>query len=752
MFGLDQPLLINILGHAAGALIFAIFLVLLYSGRGWSGMRGRYLSGLAAGLSLAWNLGSLVVLAWPGLPAPVMDLVVAISFSVLSLLPAVLLHVSLEDRWPGLVGAGYLLSGAAVVMHFWEIRGNSAALHYRALMVITIGFLVLTVAAAAGSALRRRPGGMRILASMCLALFAMSFIHFGKGHARQVWSNELVVHHAGIPLAIFVLLQDYRFVLLDAFVRFLANALLAAILTAVVIWAAFRLVLVERVAQEPLHEALLLVSVCLFLVFFAWLRNRVQAWLTVAIFRRGSVAGLAGQVKDWPAFSTEGEYIDWAASVIAAAVKTRDYAVVDQSGLEAAGALRSPVLASSLPAATSLRQWDWAELVMPVRFGPGDLKLILLGRRQGGQRYLSEDLVSLGRTGLEIAERVESLRREEMNRLVSQAELRALQSQINPHFLFNALNTLYGTIPREAAGARRIVLNLAELFRYSLQSDRIFVPLAQEIEIVRAYLEVEQLRLGNRLTVEIHVDQRALDVPVPALSLQPLVENAIKHGVALSAEPGYVRVEGELRGEDLRILVENSGSGNAPESGGDRHGIAECAAAPGDLLRAGGGAPLHARSAKNHRRDTYSAGRGQRPALIRLPLTKRFPRMKKRRGKSAHWLMPMRGVTAISTARGSAGSRTTRLPRVTSAPFCARVMARARVSFPGPEARSSGLRAAGRRRRMISMPATGSSARISTQPGWPSGSAHQVEAFVHAVDEVDVGVAGRAEDHARAIA
>ena len=75
MLGLNQPLLINILGHAAGALIFAIFLVLLYSGRGWSGMRGRYLSGLAAGLSLTWNLGSLVVLAWPALPAPVLDMV-----------------------------------------------------------------------------------------------------------------------------------------------------------------------------------------------------------------------------------------------------------------------------------------------------------------------------------------------------------------------------------------------------------------------------------------------------------------------------------------------------------------------------------------------------------------------------------------------------------------------------------------------------------------------------------------------------
>jgi len=95
------PLLINLLGHAGGALIFAIFLSLLFSGRGWSGASGRNLPGLAAALALAWNLGSLVVLAWPGMPEPAMDLVVASSFSVLSLLPAVLLHISLGgvSRW-----------------------------------------------------------------------------------------------------------------------------------------------------------------------------------------------------------------------------------------------------------------------------------------------------------------------------------------------------------------------------------------------------------------------------------------------------------------------------------------------------------------------------------------------------------------------------------------------------------------------------------------------------------------------------
>ena len=75
-----------------------------------------------------------------------------------------------------------------------------------------------------------------------------------------------------------------------------------------------------------------------------------------------------------------------------------------------------------------------------------------------------------------------------MNRFVSQAELRALQSQMNPHFLFNALNALYGTIPKQAAGARRMVLNLADIFRYFLQSDQTFVPLSREMEIVKAYL------------------------------------------------------------------------------------------------------------------------------------------------------------------------------------------------------------------------------------------------------------------------
>jgi hypothetical protein len=573
MAGLNQSVLINVLGHAGGALIFAIFLTLLFSGRGWSGNRGRYLPALAAALSLVWNVGSLAVLAWSELPSPALNYVVAFSFSVLSLLPAVLLHVSLEHSRPWLVKAGYLLSGIAIVMHFWENTGNGAALHQSALLVITVGFLVLAVIAAAGPFVRGRPSGFRVLASICLALFATSFIHFGTGHASHVWSSELVVHHAGIPLALFVLLQDYRFVLLDAFVRFLANALLAALLSVLVLVTAFRLAPVGWPSQSPLHQAVLLISVCLLLVVFAWLRGKVQRWLTHAVFRRGGVAGLAARVQASPPFTSEGQYLDWSASLIAAAVRTKDFAVVDPKELGAAADMHAPMLVDSYSALRSSPKWSWAEAIVPVRRGPGDLVSILLGSRQGGQRYLSEDLDALGRTAIEISEHVETLRNQEMNRLVNQAELRALQSQINPHFLFNALNTLYGSIPREAAGARRMVLNLADIFRYFLQSERTFVPLSQEIQIVRAYLEVEQLRLGDRLRVEVEVDEAALDVPVPVLSVQPLVENAIKYGIAPSAEPGYVRTKVKLGLNKLRISVENSVASDAGHPFGSGIGL-----------------------------------------------------------------------------------------------------------------------------------------------------------------------------------
>lgn len=155
------------------------------------------------------------------------------------------------------------------------------------------------------------------------------------------------------------------------------------------------------------------------------------------------------------------------------------------------------------------------------------------------------------------------MREAEMRRLVSEAELRALQAQINPHFLFNALNTLYGIIPKEADGARRTVLNLADLFRYFLRNTQTYVSIEEELNVVKAYVEIEILRLKERLNVHFDIDSALLSVPIPLLSVEPLVENAVKHGIAPRADGGTVRVTVRREGAHVWVEVADTGGGFA---------------------------------------------------------------------------------------------------------------------------------------------------------------------------------------------
>jgi hypothetical protein len=160
-----------------------------------------------------------------------------------------------------------------------------------------------------------------------------------------------------------------------------------------------------------------------------------------------------------------------------------------------------------------------------------------------------------------------------------------------------------------------MVLNLAEIFRYFLQSNKPFVPLAEEMQIVRAYLELEERRLGGRLEVDIRVDEAIAQVLIPALSIQPLVENAIKHGIAQRTEPGRVRIQASGRGDQLWISVENSGGPPAGSLG--RRGPPKREAAPGNLLRCGFGSGAFHRPELGNRRDLYSAREGRSRVLRR---------------------------------------------------------------------------------------------------------------------------------------
>src|SRR5262249_8764324 len=165
----------------------------------------------------------------------------ACGFSVLSLLPAVLFDLCLRDRLRVLVRLGYGLSGIAICLHIAELTGRSLQFHRMGLALIIFGYGTLTFVAALNFlSTRDRATTSRLVGTMLLFLLALSFVHFRSELAAQIWSQELAFHHPAIPLALLVLLQDYRFVLLDAFLRFLANIFLAAILTSAAV-AAWRL-------------------------------------------------------------------------------------------------------------------------------------------------------------------------------------------------------------------------------------------------------------------------------------------------------------------------------------------------------------------------------------------------------------------------------------------------------------------------------------------------------------------------------
>lgn len=150
---------------------------------------------------------------------------------------------------------------------------------------------------------------------------------------------------------------------------------------------------------------------------------------------------------------------------------------------------------------------------------------------------------------------------------VKEAELRALKSQVNPHFLFNSLNSLRALIDEDAPRARESVTRLANMLRYSLQSgQQETVPLEEEVRIVEDYLALEMIRHENRLRVSWAVSDDARGVSVPPMLLQTLVENAVKYGISTRREGGEITIAAALEGEDLHIRVSNPGDLAAPSS------------------------------------------------------------------------------------------------------------------------------------------------------------------------------------------
>jgi two-component system sensor histidine kinase AlgZ len=223
-------------------------------------------------------------------------------------------------------------------------------------------------------------------------------------------------------------------------------------------------------------------------------------------------------------------------------------------------ALLEPTLALALaalyvlsPALAKLPYAAGAAAVVAIALAVSGAVHLALGEPAGG---LARTLTLAGIAALLLLAYLRLLTRA-YSPALAEARLQALQSRIRPHFLFNSLNAVLSLVRRDPRRAERALEDLADLFRVLMQDNRRFVPLADEIALLERYASLEQLRLGERLAVTWELDTAPMDAQMPPMVLQPLLENAIYHGVEPGTGTGRVTVHVERRGARVLARIEN---------------------------------------------------------------------------------------------------------------------------------------------------------------------------------------------------
>lgn len=210
---------------------------------------------------------------------------------------------------------------------------------------------------------------------------------------------------------------------------------------------------------------------------------------------------------------------------------------------------------------------------------------LVLGPLGAGRRILSDDERLLDGIARTVARRVDSLRvaqersqrdlrEQQIQRLATEAELRALRAQMQPHFLFNALTTIGYLIQHAPDRALATLMRLTSVLRAVLRQSTIeFCTLDEETALIRAYLDIEQARFEERLGVKIEIPPSARDLMVPTLLLQPLVENAVRHGLVRTRAGGTVTVSAQVEAGELIVVVADTGVGFVPPAKGPGLGL-----------------------------------------------------------------------------------------------------------------------------------------------------------------------------------
>lgn len=584
--------LINVLGFATGVALYSMLLVMVlrHPAVANSAIRtgaGRNLSSVlltnglllaAASLGLLWNAGALAVygsrdLGIGNLPPALL----AASYTALGFLPAVMVHAALRggsgsSPWilRVLTGVAYGLSTVAGALHFRTVTFSHGPPSHTGLRTMTFGYLALLAVAFFTS--RRQPGWRRAAWVSGLAFFAVSALHLSQhpDTGAGTWWVELLGHHASIPLALVILYQDYRFAFADLFLkRALALFLLVAAASTLYVTVAAPLLNRRDLAAQIDPRAvgvLLALWVGTALVYPTLLRG-VTWFVDSVLLRRTDYAELRLAIaRVLNQNETSSAALDAVCAELAPALSANGgrWSEVDDTVSFA----ESPVAVLERAAEFS------AEILVPTAESPR--YLLALGQLSGGRRLLSDDIALLESVAVMTARRIDAIRvsheryeqdrrEQEIGKLATEAQLRALRSQVNPHFLFNALTTIGYLIKAAPDRALATLLRLTELLRAVLREGGEIVTLGDELDLIGSYLEIERARFEERLNVEVAVSPLLRAIRMPSFLVQPLVENAIKHGISRRKKGGTVRIAAQIeRSGDrsaLCITVRDTGAG-----------------------------------------------------------------------------------------------------------------------------------------------------------------------------------------------
>jgi two-component system LytT family sensor kinase len=586
-------LVVDQLGFLTGIVLYAMLVVMVWRERSAEGtplLSGRGRLPLWTGFfGLIWNVGALASLdasiAGSSVRGPE---VLALAFTGLGFLPAVVVHSLLEGRETvassrfirSAITAAYGLSATAGVLHAVAAFRGLLVPSPTALWVLTVGFAI--IAAWLLFLTRQQPAGRRGIWVVALSVFAVSALHFNQHGGNESWWVELVGHHASLPLALAILHQDYRFAFADLFLRN-AIALLMLVGTSLGVFAGVVLPVLRwrdpTGMPDPRAIALVIVLWIGTVVAYTNLRRLASRLVDRSVLQRPDYERALERLSErLAAAETEEAVLEQAVTAVRSAIGTPDVQIVndpvpsDHGRLAITGAeVRSAAKGSTAVALLRVRTVEPPHVAL------------LLGSLQRGRRLLSDDLQWLEAVARLTARQIDSLRvsqervahrlREEaMERLATEAELRALRAQLQPHFLFNALTTIGYLIQNSPPRALDTLFRLTAVLRGVLRrTTQEFSTLGEELELIRSYLDIERARFEERLEVTIDVAPDARQYAVPTLLLQPLVENAVKHGIAHRAEGGTVSIRATADDGTVRVTIEDSGAGFTPGVAG--HGL-----------------------------------------------------------------------------------------------------------------------------------------------------------------------------------